>query len=320
MNYTFLFLFFITFATCTVLAKLMLSFILEKGKYEKRLEKYVVVAQNKGNVDKKHKSKDHSTLKKASKALESVMNFSKYDLLLTQSGVALSQGELFIGRIMTAVICMTISYLYGVSFLLTAGFGVIGFYLPIMYVKRKRKKRLQRCSEQLGEALGTMANALRAGFSFMQAMKMVAKEIGDPLGSEFIKALQEINYGVTVEDAFKSLLERLPDRELEIVLNTLIIQRSSGGNLAYLLETMQETIIGRSRVKDEVKTLTSQGKLSSVVITILPVALALYIKLINPEYFNMLFSHPLGWAMVIFGTINIILGWFFIKKIVHIEV
>ncbi|ASK61832.1 hypothetical protein CFK37_06500 [Virgibacillus phasianinus] len=83
---------------------------------------------------------------------------------------------------------------------------------------------------------------------------------------------------------------------------------------------MQETIIDRSRVKDEVNTLTAQGKMSSTVITILPIALAVYLKLVNPEYFQMLFSHPLGWVMVIFGSISIVLGWIFIKKIVHIEV
>jgi tight adherence protein B len=83
---------------------------------------------------------------------------------------------------------------------------------------------------------------------------------------------------------------------------------------------MQETIFDRSRVKDEVKTLTAQGKMSAIIITILPLALALYIKLVNPEYFQLLFSHPLGWAMVIIGSISIVLGWFFINKIVQIEV
>ncbi len=307
------------FIIITVLSKIILSIIMEKGKYEKRLRKYVFFETSKKKKDDNQKEKN-SFIKKAGKSLEAFINLSKNEKLLTQSGVQLSLGELLIGRVMVGLVLIMIGYMYDFHFLLLMVCGAVGFYIPIMYVKKKRKKRLNACSEQLGEALGTMANALRAGFSFMQAMKMVAEEIDDPLGPEFLKAIQDINYGVSVEDAFASLLERLPDKELEIVLNTLLIQRSSGGNLAFLLETMQETIIDRSRVKDEVNTLTAQGKMSSVIITLLPIALALYIRLVNPEYFQMLFSHPLGWTMVIVGAINIALGWFFIKKIVHIEV
>ncbi|WP_424411782.1 type II secretion system F family protein, partial [Paenisporosarcina sp.] len=244
-----------------------------------------------------------------SKWMESVFNLTKYEQPLKQSGVKLSPGELFIGRVMLAIIGIAVAYTLHLNFIFSIICGVIGFSLPIMYVKKKRKKRLQMASNQLGEALGTMANSLRAGFSFMQTLNMVAKEVGEPLGPEFLKALQEINYGLTVEEAFQNMLDRLPDKELEIVLNTLIIQRSTGGNLAVLLETMQETIFDRSRVQDEVKTLTAQGKMSAVIITILPIALAIYIKLVNPDYFQLLFSHPLGWAMVIIGSVSVILGW-----------
>ncbi|SDQ07923.1 type II secretion system F family protein [Virgibacillus salinus] len=309
----------VAFVIITIFSKIILSIIIEKGKYEKRLRKYVFFENIKKEKDVSQKEKKFF-IRKAGKSLEAFINLSKNEKLLTQSGVKLSLGELLIGRIIVGVLLVMIGYMYNLHFLLLIVCGAVGFYVPIMYVKKKRKKRLNACSNQLGEALGTMANALRAGFSFMQAMKMVAEEIDDPLGPEFLKAIQDINYGVSVEDAFASLLERLPDKELEIVLNTLLIQRSSGGNLAFLLETMQETIIDRSRVKDEVNTLTAQGKMSSVIITLLPVALAFYLKLVNPEYFQMLFSHPLGWTMVIVGCINIVLGWFFIKKIVHIEV
>ncbi|SEP63619.1 tight adherence protein B [Virgibacillus subterraneus] len=309
----------VAFVIITIFSKIILSIIIEKGKYEKRLRKYVFFENIKKEKDVSQKEKKFF-IRKAGKSLEAFINLSKNEKLLTQSGVKLSLGELLIGRIIVGVLLVMIGYMYNFHFSLLIVCGAVGFYVPIMYVKRKRKKRLNACSKQLGEALGTMANALRAGFSFMQAMKMVAEEIDDPLGPEFLKAIQDINYGVSVEDAFASLLVRLPDKELEIVLNTLLIQRSSGGNLAFLLETMQETIIDRSRVKDEVNTLTAQGKMSSVIITLLPIALALYLKLVNPEYFQMLFSHPLGWTMVIVGCINIVLGWFFIKKIVHIEV
>ncbi|MEC5423998.1 type II secretion system F family protein [Virgibacillus sp. C22-A2] len=307
-----------TFLLVTFFSKVILYLVFEKGKYENRLKKYI--EYNDVIEARKKPEQQDSLVKKASLAIEKVVNLSKNESLLIQSGVKLSLGELLIGRAMVAIIVMMIGYFYQLHFLIIALIGVIGFYLPIHYVKKKRKKRLQLCSDQLGSTLGTMANSLRAGFSFMQTMQMVAKEAGEPLGEEFTKAIQEINYGLSVEESFKNLLDRLPNKELEIVLNTLIIQRSSGGNLAFLLETIQETILDRNRVKDEVKALTSQGKMSSVIITLLPLALALYLKLVNPEYFEMLFSHPLGWVMVIVGSLNILLGWLFVKKIVQIEV
>lgn len=311
-----------TFIISTIIFKLIHSILFEKGKYEKRLQKYIEFndignAEIEQEVNEQRKS---ASLTKVSKGIESVLNLSRNEQLLIQSGVSLTLGEVFIGRIMLASIGLLIGYFNGIFILFTLMCGVLGFYLPLIYIKQRRKKRLELTSAQLGEALGTMANALRAGFSFMQALKMVAEEIKEPLGPELLKALQEINYGITVEDAFQNLIERLPNKELELVLNTIIIQRTTGGNLASLMETMQETIFGRERVQDEVKSLTAQGKLSSMIITILPIALAIYIKLVNPEYFNMLFSHPVGWAMVIIGSISIILGWFFIRKIVHIEV
>jgi tight adherence protein B len=300
----------------------VLSQIFEKKKYEKRLTKYVDFSDLRPSENKKETQNilENSSLKKVSKGIERVFNLSKYEQPLTQSGVKMSQGELFIVRVLLASMSIFVGYMLNFHLIVTIICGVIGFGLPILYVMRKRKKRLKMASNQLGEALGTMANSLRAGFSFIQTLNMVAKEVGDPLGPEFLKALQEINFGITVEEAFENLLNRLPDKELEIVLNTLVIQRSSGGNLAVLLETMQETIFDRCRVQDEVKTLTAQGKMSAVIITILPLALALYIKLVNPDYFQLLFSHPLGWVMVVIGSINIIMGWYFINKIVQIEV
>lgn len=319
MTSTTLYLLLGTFILLTILFKLLINLFVHQGKYEKRLEKYVAITP----IEKKHEKKERkkiALLTSMSKGIETVFRFKKHNKLLIQSGVELTLGELFIGRIVVALLLMTIGYLYGLHLIWMLLLMILGFQIPIFFIKYKRKVRLAKCSEQLGEALGTMANALRAGFSFMQAMKMVSKEIEDPLGPEFLKALQEINYGVSVEDAFKGLIDRLPDKELEIVLNTLLIQRTSGGNLALLLETMQETIFERFRVKGEVKSLTAQGRMSSVIITLLPIALAFYIRLINPEYFNMLFSHPLGWVMVIVGSLNIVIGWLFIRKIIQIEV
>ncbi|MFS0689334.1 type II secretion system F family protein [Sporosarcina sp. 179-K 8C2 HS] len=303
----------------TLLFRLFIVLVVEKGKYEKRLKHYIeweVVKKR----ERREEEKRNSLIKSLAKAIESALNLSKNEHLLVQSGVKLSLGELFISRVIIVVLILLMGNYYEMHFLFVAIISVIVFYLPIAYVKRRRRIRLQLASNQLGEALGIIANAMRAGFSFMQALKMVAEEMDDPLGPEFLKAIQEINYGLSYEEAFHNLQERLPEKELEIVLNTLIVQRKTGGNMAYLLETMQNVIFDRARIIGEIRTLTAQGRFSSVIITILPIALAVYIRLVNPEYFATLFSHPVGWAMVIYGAFSIIVGWLFIKKIVHIEV
>lgn len=309
----------LVFILGTLLFRLFILFVLEKGKYEKRLKNYIeweIVKKS----ERKNEEIRNSPVKSIAKAIEAALNLSRNEQLLVQSGVKLSLGELFIGRVMIVILILLIGNFYDMHFLFVSLMGVIGFYMPIAYVKKRRKNRLQLASDQLGEALGIIANAMRAGFSFMQAMKMVAEEMDDPLGPEFLKTMQEINYGVSYEDAFHNLQERLPEKELEIVLNTLIVQRKTGGNMAYLLETMQNVIFDRARIKGEIRTLTAQGRFSSIIITILPIALAVYIRLVNPEYFQTLFSHPVGWGMVIYGAFSIVVGWLFIKKIVNIEV
>src|SRR5690606_16452868 len=107
------------------------------------------------------------------------------------------------------------------------------------------------CASQLAPALGTMASAMRSGFSFIQAMQLIGREVPDPIGPEFERTVREINLGISMEEAFKNLLRRLPNEDLEIVAPALLIQRPTGGNLAELRETMEETVRGRIRIKEE---------------------------------------------------------------------
>jgi tight adherence protein B len=187
-------------------------------------------------------------------------------------------------------------------------------------MKRKRKKRLAYVNYQLIEVLGMMANSMRAGFSFMQAMQLVGKEIPDPLGPEFERVIRQAGLGVPLEDVFEEMEKRLPNKELEVVIRAILAQRRSGGNLAELLETMEETIRGRVRILEELNTLTAQGRMSSWIITLLPVALGLYLALVNREYFAPMLEHPLGWAMLFIASVSIIIGWVVIQKIIRIEV
>jgi tight adherence protein B len=188
------------------------------------------------------------------------------------------------------------------------------------FVKRRRNKRLNQLTYQLIEVLGMMGNSMRAGFSFMQAMQLVGKEIPDPLGPEFDRCVRQARLGIPLEAVFAELIDRLPNKELDVVLSAILTQRSSGGNMAELLETMEETIRGRIRVLEELRTLTAQWRMSSWIITLLPVGLAFYLAIVNHDYFSPMLNHPLGLTMLFIGAFLILIGWVLIQKIINIEV
>lgn len=197
---------------------------------------------------------------------------------------------------------------------------LLGYWAPRFYLQRRKVKRLGRCSNQLVTALGTMSTAMKAGFSFMQAMQLIGREVPDPLGPEFDRTIREINFGVSLEESFRRLMERLPDADLELMVTAVMIQRTTGGNLAEILESIQETIQERVRIKEELHALTAQGRMSAWVISLLPVFLGFVLNFISPEYFSPMVKEPLGWALLTVGAVSGFIGWMAIRKIVQIEV
>ncbi|MEH6993008.1 type II secretion system F family protein [Neobacillus drentensis] len=240
--------------------------------------------------------------------------------LLLESGSKLKPEDFFAIRLLSAAGLGLVGLIIGLPWYFNAFVVIIGFVLPKIFLNRKRKKRLAFVNYQLIEVLGLMANSMRAGFSFMQAMQLVGKEIPDPLGPEFERAIRQAGLGVPLEDVFEEMEKRLPNKELEVVIRAILAQRRSGGNLAQLLETMEETIRGRVRILEELNTLTAQGRMSSWIITLLPVGLGLYLALVNREYFAPMLEHPLGWMMMFVASVSIIIGWVVIQKIIRIEV
>jgi tight adherence protein B len=240
--------------------------------------------------------------------------------ILLEAGSKLKPEEFFALRLLTAAGLGIMAFLMGFSWYLIALPLIMGFVIPKFLVQKKRKKRLHISSLQLIDILGMMANSMRAGFSFMQAMQLVGKEVSDPLGPEFDRVVRQVGLGMPMEEVFEGLVKRVPNKELEVVVRAILAQRKSGGNLAELLETMEETIRGRVRILEELNTLTAQGKMSSWIITLLPVGLGLYLSLVNRDYFGPMLEHPLGWAMLFICGISIMIGWIFIQKIIRIEV
>ena len=198
--------------------------------------------------------------------------------------------------------------------------GILGFFTPLIFLRVKQQRKAQRFNGQIGDALVLISNALKSGYGFLQAMEMVAKEMAPPIQTEFGRVLQEINLGIATEDALYRLTNRVNSQDLDLVVTAMLIQRQIGGNLSEILDNISDTIRERIRIKGEVKSLTAQGRLSGFIIGVLPIALGMFLLMINPKYIIQLFSDPRGQLMLGYAGVAEIIAVIIIRKIIDIKV
>ncbi len=198
--------------------------------------------------------------------------------------------------------------------------GVIGFYLPRFYLRRLQAQRLAAFNNQLGDMLILLSNSLRSGYSLLQSIETVSKDMPAPMSVEFIRVVREIGLGLTIEEALGHLLQRIQSEDLDMVITAINIQHEVGGNLSEILDTIAETIRERVRIKGQIRALTSQQRLSGNVVSVLPLLLGVFMFVFNPAYLDRMFQQTCGIAMLVTGGITILLGYFAIRKITDIEV
>jgi tight adherence protein B len=197
---------------------------------------------------------------------------------------------------------------------------VLGFFLPRFYVKFRQAQRMKAFNNQLGDAINLLANGLRSGYSLLQAMDAVGREMPPPMSEEFQRVVREIGLGISYERAMNNMLRRIPSDDLDLMITAINVQHEVGGNLAEILETISHTIRERIRIKGEIRVLTAQGMISGYVISFLPLGLGIILYAMNPEYIGAMFEEPCGWLMIAVGTISTTIGYIAIRKIVNIEV
>jgi tight adherence protein B len=202
--------------------------------------------------------------------------------------------------------------------------AVLLSFAPNIYLVIAARRRLSSFNNQLGDTINLLANSLRSGYSFLQSMELVSREAPAPMSVEFRRVVQEVGLGLSTEDALGNLMRRVPSDDLDLLITAVNIQMEVGGNLAQILETIGHTIRERVRIKGEIRVLTAQGRISAYVITGLPIALAIFITVINPSYMAPMFTFglpPTAWCCLpVTSLIMIVIGFFVIMKIVNIEV
>ena len=193
-------------------------------------------------------------------------------------------------------------------------------FLPILYLQILKKRRMEKFQKQLPEALKLIGGSLRAGMAFTTGLKMVCDEFDDPIGTEFQRTLDEINFGVSVPDAMKNLGNRVDCPDLRFFVISVVIQRDTGGNLAEIVETMGYLIRERFKLYGKIKALTAEGRHSAGLLCVLPFVMVLVINLLNPRLIRVLNDDPAGRFIAGIGIFLMFLGIFITRRMMRIRV
>lgn len=191
---------------------------------------------------------------------------------------------------------------------------------PLLHIRRRRAKRLQTVEEQLPEALEYLSRSLVAGHSLPMSLELMADEVKAPLSAELRKTVDEYNLGMPMPDALGSLVRRLPSVDVQFFVSAVLTQARTGGTLHEVLEGLAETIRERATLNGQVRALTANGRITALVLSMMPVFVAAVMLYINPNYLGLLFQHPLGKTLVTMAVGGQLLAYFVIRKIVDIKV
>jgi tight adherence protein B len=239
----------------------------------------------------------------------------------------LSQGDVDVRAGNFLLFCMASAIVFGLAFMVAGGslmFGwaglVLGFFIPYAYASHRRAKRFQRFEEKFPEAIDTLARAVRAGHAFTTALEMIANEISEPVAGEFRQLFEEQKFGLPVRDALINLADRIPLVDVKFFVTAVMLQRETGGNLAEILDNLSYVIRERFKILRQVRVHTAQGRLTMVLLMALPPTMVVVMLVLNPGFIRPLFTDPLGHILIVGGIVLQTVGYFFIRRIIRIQV
>jgi tight adherence protein B len=239
---------------------------------------------------------------------------------LARADLRITVGEFMAVTVILILTAAGAAYILTRDVVVVAGACVVGFLAPRFYVGLLHRRRLRAFDDQLADTINLMVNGIRAGYSILQAMEAVSREMGPPIAAEFERVVREQQLGLSLERALDNLLRRVPSGDLDLMITAINVQREVGGNLAEVLDSISHTIRERVRIKGDIRALTAYGRGAGNLLSAMPVIITIVIYLINPEFMSQLFVHPCGWVMIGVAIVGIVAGYLIIRKIVNIEV
>ncbi len=244
-------------------------------------------------------------------------------LQLERAGLRLHAGEYLLGRLVLGTVTFVAIWALGRSLttlVIAIVCGLIAYMLPTVWLSTLRSRRIAKLNKQLPEAVTLIANSLRAGFAFQHGVDLVARQMEPPISDEFSRLIVDMNIGASVEEALKGLSRRVDSEDVYLVVTAVLIQRTSGGNLSEILETVAETMRERERLTGEVKTMTSQQRFSGTVLSLWPLALLGLFALFNWTQTSLLFTTNVGLILLGIGATLQLLGYYAIGRILDIDI
>ena len=244
----------------------------------------------------------------------------RIDRLLVQSGIKWSVQQFLLWSGTAMVAGALLAAQWPLPLALRIGLALLCSIIPMMLVKRARKRRLARIEQQLPEAADFIARALRAGHSFTNVLQIVGNELPEPLSADFRVARGEINYGVPMAEALHNMAARIPLTDLRYLIIAVLIQRETGGNLAEILTSISHIIRERLKLVAKVRVLSAEGRMSAWILGLLPFGVAGVLLLTNPDYVSILWTDPAGVKLLWTALVMILIGVAWLRKVIRIRI
>jgi len=252
--------------------------------------------------------------------LRRVPHIGALDRLLLQSGMRWQVARLLQVQAGAVLAGLLVPAALHMPPLPSAIIGALFLAAPALLLLRARAARVRRIESQLPEMADFLARGLRAGHSFANVMQMAGDEVADPLGGEFRATYEEVNFGVTMQDALHNLAARVPLTDLRYLVIAVLIQRESGGNLAELLDNVSRMTRARLQLLAQVRVMSAEGRMSAWVLTLMPLGLMAAMQATNPKYSAVLWQDPNGQRMLWYGACAIVVGMLWMRQVVRVRV
>lgn len=312
---------FCLFATYTVYLLVTRKKVEQRAQMKQRIAEVLAYSANVDEEELKLAREELlSEIPLVHKLLIRLRSVTEIKRLIDQANLQLTVMRLFMFSALAGLLAVLAVSTMTVNLLLVFGVGGVAAIIPFLHVLWKRKQRLDKFLADLPEALDLMSRALASGHAFAEALSLVASEMPEPISKEFRQTYEEQNLGLSFKLALRNMTERIPLMDLQLCMTAILIQRETGGNLAEILEKVSSTIRERFRILEDLKTLTTQSRISAYVLCGVPIFIAVAASVANPDYMSILWNDPRGHKLVAAASGMQIAGMLMIRKILQIKI
>ncbi len=249
-----------------------------------------------------------------------VPSLADLQIMLQQAAVSMTTGSFLMLTVGLSTGLGLVTLILLRNWIFAIILAVLGAWMPYLWLKRRRNRRMYAFEEGLPEAIDLLGRAIRAGHPLSSGLKMVADETQEPIAGEFQRTFEEHRFGVPFDDAIQDLADRVDIVDVRILVTAILIQREVGGNLAEVLDNLSSVIRARFTIRRQLRVYTAQGRMSGYVLAALPIVVGGIIYLLNPEYGSMMFTKPMGRFFLGLAAVMQITGYLWIRKIINIDI